>query len=173
LPVRAATGWLVALPAAHGAERGMQFKDLEHLFRLAAIFVAGLLVFAVARAELVPEDFGRLGHYRASAIDEIRARPIVHAGQKACAECHGDVIEARLPSRHKALSCEACHGALARHAAGDDTFTFGKPDAQPLCIRCHATKTGKPERYPRVDVKDHAGDEACTSCHKPHDPRIQ
>ena len=151
----------------------MKFKDVEHLFRLAAIFVFGILGFAVARAQLVPDDFGKLGHYRASAIDEIRARPIAHAGQKACAECHTDVVETRLPSRHKALSCEACHGPLARHAAGDDTFTFTKPDAQPLCVRCHATRTGKPDRYPRVDIADHAGDEKCISCHKPHDPRIQ
>ena len=151
----------------------MRFRDVEHLLRLAAIFAFGMVTFAVVRAQLVPEDFGRLGHYRASAVDEIRARPIVHAGQKACAECHTDVVEVRLPSRHKALSCEVCHGPLAKHAAGDDTFTFAKPDAQPLCIRCHATKTGKPERYPRVDVKDHAGDEPCVSCHKPHDPRIE
>jgi hypothetical protein len=151
----------------------MKFKDVEHLLRLAAIFAFGMLSFAVARAQFVPADFGRLGHYRANAIDEIRALPIAHAGQKACAECHTDVVEARLPSRHKALSCEACHGPLAKHAAGDDGFTFSKPDPQPLCIRCHATKTGKPEQYPRVDVKDHAGEEACVSCHKPHDPRIQ
>lgn len=151
----------------------MKFKDVEHLFRLAAIFLFGILVFAVARAELVPDDFGLLGHYRAGAVDDERARPTAHAGQKACAECHSDVVEARLPSRHKALSCESCHGALAKHAAGDDTFKFSKPDAQSLCVRCHATKTGKPERYPRVDVADHAGDEKCISCHKPHDPRVQ
>jgi cytochrome c7-like protein len=151
----------------------MKFKDVEHLFRLAAIFVFGILAFAVARAQLVPDDFGTLGHYRASAVDDARARPIKHAGQKACAECHTDVVELRLPSRHKALSCEVCHGPAARHAGGDDTFTFAKPDAQPLCVRCHATKTGKSDRYPRVDVKDHAGDEACVSCHTPHDPRIE
>ena len=151
----------------------MKFKDVEHLFRLAAIFAFGILTFAIARAQLVPDDFGRLGHYRAGAIDEIRARPIAHAGQKACAECHSDVVEVRLPSRHKAVSCETCHGPLAKHAAGDDTFTFTKLDAQPLCVRCHAAKTGKPERYPRVDVKEHAGDELCVSCHKPHDPRIE
>jgi predicted CXXCH cytochrome family protein len=151
----------------------MKFKDVEHLFRLAAIFGIGILTFAVARAQLVPEDFGRLGHYRANAVDEMRAKPIVHAGQKACAECHTDVVDTRAPSRHKALSCESCHGPLARHAAGDEAFTFQKPDVQPLCVRCHAAKTGKPERYPRVDIADHAGDETCVSCHQPHDPRVQ
>ena len=150
----------------------MTFKDVEHLFRLAAIFAIGLLVFAVARAELVPADFGKFGHYRASAVDEIAARPIHYAGQKACAECHTDVVETRAPSRHKAISCETCHAPLARHAAGDDTFTFVKLDATPLCVRCHATKTGKPSRYPRVDINDHA-DDPCITCHQPHDPRTQ
>ena len=149
----------------------MRFKDVEHLFRLAAIFVGGLLVFAVARAELVPEDFGRFGHYRASAVDEARELPIVHAGQKACAECHVDVVEARVNARHKMLSCETCHGPLAKHAAGADDAKVTIPEVTQLCIRCHATKTGKPPRYPRVDVQDHAGGEKCVPCHKPHNPK--
>src|SRR5262245_38330521 len=56
-------------------------KDAEHLFRLAALFAAGLFVFGIARAELVPASFGTLGHYRANAIDDIRARPVAYAGQ--------------------------------------------------------------------------------------------
>ena len=52
------------------------FKDMEHLLRLAALFAVGVLVFGVARAELVPATFGTLGHYRAQAIDDIRAKPI-------------------------------------------------------------------------------------------------
>jgi hypothetical protein len=149
----------------------MKFREVEHLFRLAAIFAVGVLVFAIARAELVPEDFGRFGHYRASAVDEARLRPVVHAGQKACAECHGDVIETRAVARHKALSCETCHGPLAKHAAGEDDAKVKIPEVTALCIRCHAEKTGKPTRYPRVDVKDHAGDEKCVPCHKPHNPK--
>lgn len=150
----------------------MRFKDVEHLFRLAGVFVAALLVFAIARAELVPEDFGRLGHYRASAVDEVRALKPVHAGQVACAECHGDVVEVRAAARHKAVSCESCHGALGAHAAGEGPAPK-KPDAQTLCVRCHAAKTGKPARYPRVDIAEHAGTDACITCHKPHDPRFQ
>lgn len=149
----------------------MKFREVEHLFRLAAIFAVGVLVFAIARAELVPEDFGRFGHYRANAVDEARLRPVVHAGQKACAECHGDVIETRAVARHKALSCETCHGPLAKHAAGEDDAKVKIPEVTALCIRCHAEKTGKPTRYPRVDVKEHAGDEKCVPCHKPHNPK--
>jgi hypothetical protein len=151
----------------------MKFRDVEHLFRLAAIFVAAVLVFAIARAELVPKDFGKYGHYRPAAIDDVRARPIRHAGQKACAECHVDVIETRTAARHKALSCETCHGPLAKHASGDDDTKVAVPEITPLCIRCHAAKTGKPKQFPRVEVKEHAGDEKCIECHKPHNPRIE
>lgn len=40
----------------------MKFRDVEHLFRLAAIFAGGVLVFAVARAELVPDDLLVMGY---------------------------------------------------------------------------------------------------------------
>ena len=38
-------------------------------------------------------------------------------------------------------------------------------------VRCEAN-TGKPKRYPTVDIKDHAGSETCISCHKPHTPKL-
>jgi cytochrome c7-like protein len=147
------------------------FKDAEHLFRLAALFIAGLLVFGIARAELVPPSFGTLGHYRANAIGEIRSRPVAYAGQAACAECHGDVVETKSEARHQAIACESCHGPLATHAADPGALTPKRPDPRPLCVHCHAANTGKPKRYPTVDIKDHAGEDSCVSCHKPHNPK--
>ena len=75
-----------------------RFKDAEHLLRLGGLFLFGLLVFGIARAELVPATFGTLGHYRAQAIDDVRAKPIGHAGQAACAECHADVVDPEVGS---------------------------------------------------------------------------
>ncbi len=149
-----------------------RFKDVEHLVRLAVLFAAGLLVFTVARAAMVPAGFGTLGHYRASAIDDVKGKPLVHAGQAACADCHADVVDLRAKARHKAIACESCHGPLGRHAAGADDSKPARPAATPLCTHCHAANTGKSKRYPTVDIKDHAGAEECLSCHKPHDPRI-
>jgi len=40
------------------------FKDAGHIFRLAAVFVCGILVFVGVRAVLVPKSFGQYGHYR-------------------------------------------------------------------------------------------------------------
>jgi uncharacterized CHY-type Zn-finger protein len=150
-----------------------RFKDIEHLLRLAALFAGGLLVFGVARAELVPKGFGTLGHYRASAIDDVRKKPIEYAGQAACADCHADVADLRAKARHKSIACESCHGPLAKHAADPGAMTPKLPVATPLCTHCHAANTGKTKRYPTVDITEHAGTESCVTCHKPHDPRIQ
>ncbi|HEX6880363.1 MAG TPA: hypothetical protein VF135_08375, partial [Terriglobales bacterium] len=69
-----------------------KFKDTEHLLRVAAVFVTGILLFLVLRAVFVPRSFGLYGHYRADALQEITARPISYAGHKACADCHDDVV---------------------------------------------------------------------------------
>ena len=149
-----------------------RFKDVAHLVRLAVLFAAGLLVFSVARAALVPADFGTLGHYRAGAIDDVRAKVPEYAGQQACADCHTDVVELRAQARHKAIGCESCHGPLAKHAADPGQVKPQRPEARPLCVHCHAANTGKSRRYPIVDVKEHAGDESCITCHTPHNPKI-
>ncbi len=148
-----------------------QFKDYEHLVRLGAIGVFGLLMFVVARAALVPDSFGRYGHYRASAVDDIRAKAIVYAPRDSCAACHTDIVELRKASQHNPISCQTCHGPLAKHAESGENAP-PKPDGKVLCARCHAANTGKPRWYPTVDVKDHAGDESCLTCHQPHNPKI-
>lgn len=147
-----------------------RFKDVEHLIRLAALFVAGLLLFVVARAALVPKDFGKYGHYRAGAVDDAAARPLTYAGRARCAECHDDVVISQAAAGHKNLGCETCHGALLKHA-DDPEVAVAKADGQVLCLRCHAANTGKPAHQPTVVAKDHSDEDTCVSCHKPHDPR--
>jgi hypothetical protein len=146
------------------------FKDFEHLVRLAALFGAGLLVFVIARAALVPPDFGKYGHYRAGAIDDAAARPLSYAGRARCTECHEDVVIAAAPAKHKVIGCETCHGALLKHA-DDPAVEVAKADGQMLCLRCHAANTGKPTHHPTIVAKDHSDEDTCVSCHKPHDPR--
>jgi hypothetical protein len=141
----------------------------NHVLRLAAIFAAGILVFLLVRWWLVPPDFGVYGHYRAGALDDVRARPVAYAGQASCVECHGDVAERRQGGRHARLACETCHGPLAKHAAGEGE-TPSRPDGREACVRCHAKTAGKPTAFPQVIVQEHAGSEACTPCHVPHDP---
>ena len=146
-----------------------RFKDVEHLLRLAAVFATALVLFVVVRARLVPADFGTYGHYRPAAVDAVRARPVVHAGQEACVECHTDVEEVRSKGLHHAVACESCHGPHAKHAA-DPEVKAHKPDDRETCVRCHAANTGKPNWFRTVVVDEHADGEGCISCHTPHRP---
>ncbi|MCL4848557.1 MAG: hypothetical protein KJ066_18580 [Acidobacteria bacterium] len=150
-----------------------RFEDYAHVLRLVAIFAAGLVLFLMLRAWLVPDDFGVYGHYRARALDANRDHPVVFAGAQACIDCHGDVAETRAAGRHATVSCEACHGALAAHAAGESDEIPARPDPRVGCERCHDARAGKPVAFPQVDVADHAPEGACTACHQPHSPVIQ
>ena len=144
-------------------------RDGSHLIRVAALFGAGVLAFFVMRGLLVPADFGRYGHYRAGALEDNRKRAAVFAGKPACLDCHSEVADLQKGSKHAAVRCEACHGALARHA-GDPDVKPAKLAPTRLCLTCHRATAGRPARFPQVDPEDHAEGADCVSCHRPHHP---
>ena len=146
------------------------FSSYEHLLRLATLFVVGIALFLGARSLLVPADYGLLGPYRASALEQNRAKPIAYAGQLACVDCHTDVAELRRGNAHERVSCESCHGAMAPHAA-DPGVAAVRPNGRATCAICHVPDRSKPLAFKTVNVGEHAGDEPCISCHMPHAPR--
>jgi hypothetical protein len=146
------------------------FRHGGHLVRVAGLFLAGVLAFLVLQAALVPEGFGVYGHYRKGAIEENRVRPVAFAGRAACVECHSDVPDAMKGGRHAGVHCEACHGPLAGHAGDPAETKAVRPDSKALCARCHAANVARPARFPQVEVADHMGGEACTTCHVAHQP---
>ena len=148
------------------------FRNFEHLVRLAAIFVGGLVVFVVVRGLLVPDDFGVYGHFRAGALDDNRQRPLVHAGAEVCGECHDDVVASRAGGGHESIRCEACHGALGVHAVEPSDQVPELPEAATVCLRCHLTAMAKPGGFPQVDPAEHADNEPCDTCHVAHAPRL-
>jgi hypothetical protein len=149
-----------------------RFRDAEHLVRLALLFGAGALVFAVARALLVPEGFGELGHFRPGAIADNQARQPVHAGREACLECHDDIAAALAGGAHALIGCESCHGALATHVRTDGEVAPPELEATRLCALCHDRNVARPARHPQVAVVEHADGAACTDCHAGHDPAL-
>ena len=155
-----------------GVTMGDHSNNYAHLVRMAALFVAGILLFLVGRAWFVPADFGVYGHYRAGALDDARVHPISFAGQAACIDCHSDIGELRKTARHARVSCESCHGPLAGHAGGGEPLKPSHPDGRTTCIGCHVKSVSKPSAFPQVDVADHAGDNACIDCHNPHAPKL-
>jgi hypothetical protein len=147
-------------------------KDAGHLFRMAAVFAVGIVLFLVLRSIFVPKTFGQYGHYRAAAIAEVAARPVMFAGHQACESCHTDVLEVKSKGVHAHVACESCHGPLAKHA--DDPTALQPPhiDVAVLCVRCHEANIAKPKTFPQVVSADHSGGVVCDTCHKPHSPKI-
>jgi len=148
------------------------FKDAGHLFRLAAVFIAGLLIFLVIRGFLVPKSFGQFGHYRANAVTEIAARPIKFAGHESCEGCHADVLDKKKNGKHAGVDCEACHGPQAQHVDDPTSVKPAKLDTAVLCARCHEANAAKPRNFPQVDTEEHSTGLPCDTCHQPHSPVI-
>lgn len=147
-------------------------SDYAHVVRVAVIFLLAVVAFVVLRWWFIPADFGVYGFFRAGAIEDNRAKPLVYAGRAACADCHADVVEVRVGGSHDRIGCEACHGPLAAHAGGEAVPASAVPDPRVTCIRCHAAKAGKPAGFPQVDVEEHAPEGPCSACHQPHRPGI-
>ena len=147
-------------------------KDAGHLFRMAAVFAVGIIVFLVVRSLFVPKSFGQYGHYRGAALAEIAAQPVMFAGHGVCENCHIDVFDVKSKGVHAHVACESCHGPLAKHADDPTSLEPPKIDVAVLCVRCHEANLAKPKTFPQVVSADHSAGIVCDTCHKPHSPKI-
>ncbi len=150
-------------------------KDIEHLVRMAVVFAVGLIAFLVIRHFLVPVSFGRIGHYRAAALDDIKAYPVHYGGRKACVSCHAKQGKTLARSRHQGSSCETCHGALLAHELDPKALKPGKPgagDIRAFCEICHAQNPSKPKAFPQIHDAAHNPGLPCIGCHDPHNPKL-
>lgn len=152
---------------------GRPFEDREHLVRVALLFGGGFAAFLILRALLVPAGFGVYGHFRASALDANRQRPLVYAGRGACAECHSDAADLLRSGKHALVACEACHGALARHAEDASAQKAVRPDPRGVCLVCHEPSRAKPAGFPQIVPAEHAPQGSCADCHRPHAPTLE
>ena len=137
------------------------------------VFAIGVAALVILRAAVVPKSFGQYGHYRGAAIGEIASRPVAFAGHETCEACHSDIIEQKKLGKHVVVSCEACHGALAKHADDPGSVQPAKLDTLVICARCHEANAAKPKGFPQVVTADHSGGIACDTCHQPHHPKIE
>jgi hypothetical protein len=147
-------------------------RDSGHLIRPAIVLLAGLGLFMVIRSAVVPKGFGQYGHYRPGALDLIRQKPISYAGQQECVLCHDAEAATRAAGKHAHVACEACHGALAKHAEDPTAAVPKLPDVANLCRRCHEKDAAKPKWLPQVVTAEHSGGMSCKDCHQPHSPHI-
>ncbi len=149
-----------------------RLRDSAHLVRPAVFLLAMLTAFLVIRSAIIPEAFGRYGHYRPGALDLVRQHPIAYAGQDACIVCHEDEAKNRAVGKHAHVGCEACHGALEQHARDPAAYVPKLPEAANLCRACHEKDAAKPKSFPQVVTAEHSGGVACNTCHQPHNPHL-
>ncbi|MEK7287628.1 MAG: hypothetical protein AAB091_03600 [Elusimicrobiota bacterium] len=150
-------------------------KDFQHIAHLAILFVFVIAAFFIGRILLVPKSFGKIGHYRADAIKEVRALPIRYAGQEACKDCHGAIFSAKISDGHKKISCESCHGAGGSHVENPADAKPSKPSEKQMrefCGVCHSQNISRPRNFPQVDMYAHNPGLSCNGCHDPHKPKL-
>lgn len=150
-------------------------KDYRHLVRAGILALSVVAAFLVARKLMVPADFGKLGHYRAGALDEIAGISPKFADAKSCAKCHGKQSAARAANAHRGMSCQSCHGPLAAHVADPRGANPGKPAAggtREFCGRCHYANQSRPRNFPQVDPASHNPGVVCKECHDSHAPKL-
>ena len=70
-------------------------RDARHLLMPLVLLVVGILGFLVVRAAVVPPGFGKYGHFRAGALEDVRNRTLSFAGQDTCLGCHSDIGDIR------------------------------------------------------------------------------
>jgi cytochrome c553 len=163
----------------------------KHIVRLLLLIGAFAVVVIGARSYFIDKSFGVYGHYRADAVAEIAADAPIYKGAAYCQSCHRERFAQWSTGIHKVVNCETCHGAAAKHPnikppVASDTRTqilisSGRfdhvrllipSDTVKLCTLCHEKMPGRPAAQPQIDVKAHAGGQACTVCHNPHSPKI-
>lgn len=150
-----------------------KFQDAGHLFRLASVFLAGIVIFFIFRAVMVPRSFGQYGHFRGDALQEIKAQPVSFAGHDTCEACHSEVADKKAKGKHVHVNCESCHGPQAKHADDPGSVQPAKLDTAVLCVRCHEANSAKPKHFPQVVSADHSAGLPCDTCHQPHSPVIE
>lgn len=158
---------------------------LSYKMRL-VVTAVGILVFAgaglVVKQFLIPDSFGRYGHFRADAIDEAAALPVRHGTNQSCFKCHPYEAGIHKAGLHRTISCEFCHGTYGDHVAGNrkiGTLPVKKDqDITYLCLRCHNTeiKARAEAVIKTVAMPAHLADQkvkvthTCNQCHHVHAP---
>jgi hypothetical protein len=140
--------------------------------RLALLFAIFIGLFFLARHFLVPESFGEFGHYRGLSLGENQAYAPKYAGEKACADCHQDMVDLKSPNVHKSLSCETCHGPGLLHVNSTDSILpMRVPKDREFCELCHSKNAArKADNIVQINVTGHNPGQKCIECHNPHNP---
>ncbi len=143
----------------------------EQVKRLTILVVVLIAILIIVRSILIPSDFGKYGHYRPAAVEEIAGQEIQYAGHEICAECHDGIAETKSSGYHKHVACEVCHGSAAAHADDPGSIEIRIPRGRGYCPLCHEYLPSRPTGFPQIVSASHNPLKPCITCHDPHDPR--
>ena len=167
----------------------------QHIKRLISAFAVVIILFLVLQHILTPGSFGKLGHYRADAIQENEMKEMHYAGSAMCTKCHEEMQTDKAVGFHAQLQCEVCHGPGLKHALYADKFKgkdlpdsllLHKPDQRKDCALCHQLNAARIKivfdtinqsmihqvntmKHNLVDKKTRE-ELRCIECHNPHQP---
>jgi len=158
------------------AKNAPEITATKHYRRLAVVLIGLAAGFMALRGVVVPESFGKEGHYRADAVDEIVARQPRYLGAHTCSECHAGQTKKVSGGAHKQVPCETCHGPARGHLTTSDSrakLLVDKSGA--ACLMCHRRVAGRPPSQPQITLAEHQKDndfnnDACGECHDSHEP---
>jgi predicted CXXCH cytochrome family protein len=102
-----------------------------------------------------------------------------YVGNKACADCHADIVREFPASPHARVhfedaamvgetGCESCHGPGSKHieSGGNAQFIINPRDDPTSCFQCHLdvhAEFSLPQHHPVIE-----GHMSCVDCHDPH-----
>jgi hypothetical protein len=147
-------------------------KIPRQIISLAIIFAIAIAAFVIGRMLFVPRSFGKYGHYRGNALDEIASQKINYAGYQVCTNCHSNIYNSLTKSNHKGVSCETCHGPAAKHTGSPGEYKPIVPREREHCQLCHAFNPSRPTGFPQIIAETHNPGKACMACHEPHNPLV-
>ncbi len=165
----------------------------SHIYRLGIVLFTALVVFLGIVWIATPSSWNYdLGYwFRAASLEDMKQQPLEYGGivdisssdrNAACKSCHKKTTRQLKKLKHKGLSCESCHGALADHARAGKKVAAAKVDkANWQCLNCHSEQINRPENFPQFSktgeigklVRKHQtlGDQTpCLKCHDAHEP---
>ncbi len=146
---------------------------MRHLVRVGALLAAVLVfVFIVPRVMPTPAflvEYGFHPQETEANREEWASLAIQYVGSSVCIDCHQDKYSMWEKGDHRTVACENCHGPARAHL---ETRTPEVLDtSRELCGSCHTRLITRPADFPQVDMGEMGDDEACVTCHDPHEPR--
>jgi hypothetical protein len=167
----------------------------QQIKRLILAFAVFIVLFLFLQQALKPSSFGKLGHYRALAIQENEMKELHYAGSARCTKCHEEMQTDKSAGFHAQLQCEVCHVPGLKHALYADKFKDGKlpdslkmhkPDQRTDCALCHQINAARTKMlFDTINnsvihqvntLKHNPVDKRtnevlrCIECHNPHQP---